>query len=39
LEKETSSKKKLEGGKRRGKRQVQESKSKMKDKEDVPTQF
>ncbi len=38
LEKETSSKKRLEGGKRRGKKQVQESKSKMQDKEDVPTQ-
>ncbi len=38
LKKETPIKKRLEGGKRRGKKQVQESGSKMQDKEDVPTQ-
>jgi hypothetical protein len=38
LEKETPNKKRLEGGKRRGNRQVQESRLDMQDKEDVPTQ-
>jgi hypothetical protein len=38
LEKETISKKRLEGGKRRGKRQIQELGSKMQKKEDVPIQ-
>lgn len=37
LEKETLNKKRLQGGKRRGKRQVQEFGSKMQDKENVPT--
>jgi hypothetical protein len=35
---ETSSKKRLEKGKRKGKRQVQEFGFEMQDKEDVPTQ-
>ncbi len=38
LEKETPSKNKLEGGKRRGNRQVQEFRLEMQDKEDVPIQ-
>jgi hypothetical protein len=38
LDKETPSKKKMEGGKRKGKKQVLKSKLKMQDKEDVPIQ-
>jgi hypothetical protein len=38
LEKETPTKKRLEGGKRKGKRKIQEFGSKMQDDEDVPTQ-
>jgi hypothetical protein len=38
LEKEMVSKKRLEGGKRKGKRQIQEYKSKIQDKENVPIQ-
>ncbi len=38
LKKETRSKKRLERGKRRGKRRVEEFRFEMQDKEDVPTQ-
>ncbi len=38
LEKETPTKKRLEGGKRKGKKKIQEFGSKMQDDEDVPTQ-
>lgn len=37
LEKETPTKKRMEGGKRKGKRQILESASEMQNKEDVPT--
>ncbi len=37
-EKETPTKKRLEGGKRKGKRQILESSLEMQDKEDVPIQ-